>query len=137
MNGQIWSERYEDINALERHLSRSGTLVLKFFLHLSKEGQRQRFLERIETPSKNWKFSMQDIAKRQRWGDYMDAYDEMIRHTATRKSPWHILPADHKWVTRIAVAGTIVHALDRLRLNFPQLNEEARKQLNEARKALR
>src|SRR6202007_2175574 len=101
----IWEERYEDINAFERYLTRNGVVVRKFFLHVSKEEQKRRFLERLETPEKNWKFSANDIKERAFWDDYMAAYEDMIRHTSSPEAPWYVVPADNKWFTRIAVAA--------------------------------
>ena len=132
----IWRERFEDINAYERYLSRNGTLILKFFLHVSREQQRQRFLERLEQPAKNWKFSMVDLDARARWRDYMAAYEDMIRHTATAHAPWHIVPADHKWFTRVVVVQTIIAALERLDLVFPTVSREQQLELKAARTAL-
>jgi PPK2 family polyphosphate:nucleotide phosphotransferase len=132
----IWKERFEDINAFERNLSRNGTLILKFFLHVSREQQRQRFLERLEEPAKNWKFSVVDLDARARWRDYMAAYEDMIRHTATSYAPWHVVPADHKWFTRIVVVQTIVTALERLDLEFPTVSREQQQELKAAKAAL-
>ncbi|HEY7685558.1 MAG TPA: polyphosphate kinase 2 family protein [Gemmatimonadales bacterium] len=132
----IWRERFEDINAFERYLFRNGTLILKFFLHVSREQQRQRFLERLEQPAKNWKFSMVDLDARARWRDYMAAYEDMIRHTATAHAPWHVVPADHKWFTRVVVVQTIIAALERLDLAFPTVSREQQRELKAARTAL-
>jgi PPK2 family polyphosphate:nucleotide phosphotransferase len=118
----IWRERFEDISAFERHLARNGTVVIKFFLNLSKEEQRQRFLDRLKEPSKNWKFSMDDVAERALWDKYQAAYQEMIRHTSTPVAPWHVVPADHKWFARVVISSTIVTALDRLDLHYPKVN---------------
>ncbi|MCC8962077.1 polyphosphate kinase 2 family protein [Bradyrhizobium sp. Pear76] len=119
----IWRERFEDISAIERYLSRNGTMILKFFLHVSKEEQRQRFLGRLEEPAKNWKFSMADISERALWAKYEAAYQDMIHHTATRDAPWHIVPADHKWFARVVIGSTIVNALDKLDLKFPEVDK--------------
>jgi len=132
----IWKERFEDVNAYERHLSRNGTLILKFFLHVSREQQRQRFLERLEEPAKNWKFSMVDLDARARWRDYLAAYEDMIRHTATSHAPWHVVPADHKWFTRVVVVQTIITALERLDLAFPTVSREQQQELKAAKAAL-
>jgi len=129
----LWKERFQDIVAFERHLGRNGTLILKFFLHVSRAEQRRRFLERLDKPSKNWKFSAADLAERQHWNAYMDAYEEMIRHTATAAAPWHVVPADHKWFTRLVVVETITAALDRLDLGFPTVPPGERKALKAAR----
>ena len=134
---QIWSQRFEDIRTFERHLARSGTVVLKFFLHVSREEQRRRFLERLEDPAKNWKFSAADLAERARWDDYMAAYEETIRRTATKEAPWHVVPADHKWFTRLVVAETIVARLKELDPTFPEMPAAERKKLTAAREALK
>src|SRR6185295_18817210 len=107
---RIWKERFEDINAFERHLVRSGVVVRKFFLHVSKARQKERFLERLDEPDKNWKFSTGDVMERSHWDDYMAVYEDMIRHTATADAPWHVVPADHKWFTRLVVAATVADA---------------------------
>jgi PPK2 family polyphosphate:nucleotide phosphotransferase len=132
----FWNGRYEDINAFEHHLKRSGTVVLKFFLHISKEEQKQRFLKRLEKPEKNWKFSLSDLAERQYWDDYMLAYEEAIAATSTDWAPWHIIPADHKWVCRTLVAEIICRTLDKLKLRYPPIPEEHRDTLTEARTRL-
>jgi PPK2 family polyphosphate:nucleotide phosphotransferase len=132
----IWKERFEDINAYERHLSRNGVVILKFFLNLSKEEQKQRFLKRLEQPDKNWKFSAADIAERERWPDYMTAYEEMIQHTATPHAPWYVVPADKKWYTRLVVADAIIDALEELNLRYPTVGAAQRKELKAARVAL-
>jgi PPK2 family polyphosphate:nucleotide phosphotransferase len=133
---RIWEERYEDINAFERHLARNGTAVLKFFLNVSKKEQKKRFLERIELPEKNWKFDVADVRERQRWDDYMDAYEEMIRETATDQAPWYVVPADQKWFTRIVVAGAIVDALEKLGVEYPKVDPAAKRRLAQARREL-
>jgi PPK2 family polyphosphate:nucleotide phosphotransferase len=132
----IWEERYEDIAAFERHLVRDGTLILKFFLHVSREEQRKRFLERLEKPEKNWKFSPTDVAERAHWDDYMTAFEDAIRATASRHAPWYVVPADNKWYTRLVVAAAIVEALDGLGLAYPKLDAAKRKELAAARKML-
>jgi PPK2 family polyphosphate:nucleotide phosphotransferase len=132
----IWTERLQDIRAHERHLHRSGTLVLKFFLHVSREEQRQRFLERIEKPEKYWKFSPRDVAERKHWRDYLRAYEEMIRATATRHAPWYVVPADHKWFTRLVVASAIVRAIGRLDLRRPPFTRADKQAIAAARAAL-
>lgn len=132
----IWKERFEDIVAFERHLARNGTLILKFFLHVSHAEQRRRFLERLDKPSKNWKFSATDLAERQHWDAYMSAYEDMIRHTATRSAPWYVVPADHKWFTRLVVVEAIIAALDGLDLAFPTVPPDERKALRAARAEL-
>lgn len=133
----IWRERFEDINAFERHLTRNGVIVRKFFLHVSKQEQRERFLSRLEEPGKQWKFSLDDVRERQKWGAYMRAYQDMIRHTATDCAPWHVVPADHKWFTRVVVAEVIVDALESLDLAYPKVGPAKRKELAAARTALR
>jgi PPK2 family polyphosphate:nucleotide phosphotransferase len=132
----IWDQRFEDINAYERHLSRNGTRILKFFLHVSREEQRRRFLERLEDPAKNWKFSLADLGERDRWGDYMAAYEDMIRRTATVHAPWYVVPADHKWFTRLVVVEAIVGVLERLNLSFPKVPPTARHALETVRATL-
>jgi len=120
-NGVVgWQQRYDDINAFERHLTRCGTIVLKFFLHLSKEEQRKRLLARLETPDKMWKCSDADLEGHSRWDDYMSAYQEMLDHTSTQWAPWYVVPADRKWVSRAVVGGVVVDALDRLGLRYPE-----------------
>jgi PPK2 family polyphosphate:nucleotide phosphotransferase len=132
----IWKERFEDINAYEQHLARSGTVIRKFFLHVSKEEQKKRFLERLDEPSKNWKFSPGDVAERARWGDYMTAYEDAIRHTATLAAPWYVVPADHKWFTRLVVSAAVGQALAELNLAFPEVDRARRKELKAARAIL-
>jgi PPK2 family polyphosphate:nucleotide phosphotransferase len=132
----VWTERFQDIRAFERHLVRSGTLVLKFFLHISKEEQRQRFLDRLDDPAKRWKFSMSDVTERRRWDDYMAAYEDMIKATSRPAAPWYVVPADHKWFARLIVAAAVIDALDGLKLDFPQVTGQALKGLDKIRKAL-
>jgi PPK2 family polyphosphate:nucleotide phosphotransferase len=134
---KIWQERFEDINAYERHLSRNGVMVLKLFLHLSKKEQQKRFLERLDTPEKNWKFSENDVLERRHWDEYMSAYEEMIRNTSTKLAPWYVIPADHKWFARLAVAEVIIHSLDALDLSFPKVDADRQKELKNARRALK
>jgi len=133
----IWKERFKDIRAFERYLARNGTLILKFFLNVSKQEQKRRFLERIEEPSKNWKFAMGDLEERKLWDKYMDAYEDMIRHTSRPEAPWHVVPADNKWFTRLVVAAEVVEALDRLGLKYPKVSGPARENLGKARQILR
>ena len=133
---KIWKERFEDINAFERYLARNGTLVLKFFLNVSKEEQKKRFLARLDEPEKHWKFQPSDVAERQLWSDYMKAYEEMIRATATPHAPWHVVPADSKWFTRLAVAAAIVDAMEGLDLAYPKVEPEQGDKLQAARAAL-
>ena len=132
----IWKERYEDIRAFERYLSRNGIVILKFFLHVSREEQRKRFLARLNEPKKNWKFSAADVAERQHWEKYMEAYEDMIRHTATKHSPWYVVPADNKWFTRIVVASAIIETLESLELRFPKVGKAKVKELAVAKRAL-
>jgi hypothetical protein len=132
----IWRERYEDISAFERYLSRQGTVVLKFFLNVSREEQRERFLDRLEEPSKNWKFSMADIAERALWPRYQAAYQDMIRHTSTRHAPWYVVPADHKWFARVVIGSTIAAALDSLNLRFPRVDKASLEEFAKIREAL-
>src|SRR5258708_7088007 len=120
---EIWRDRFEDISAVERYLARNGTVILKFFLNVSKEEQRARFLSRLEEPAKNWKFSMADISERAVWPKYQAAYQEVIRHTSTRSAPWHVVPADYKWFARVVIGSTIVSALDRLDLHFSRVDK--------------
>jgi PPK2 family polyphosphate:nucleotide phosphotransferase len=132
----FWEARYEDISAFEKHLARNGVVVLKFFLNVSKEEQKQRFLERLERPEKNWKFSSSDLSERAFWADYMDAYEDALAATTTEEAPWYVVPADNKWVTRAVVADVITTAILSLDLRFPEVTEEQRKMLTEARKRL-
>ena len=133
----IWQQRFDDICAFERHLTRNGTRILKFFLHVSKEEQRKRFLERIDEPAKRWKFSMGDVAERKLWDKYMAAYEDMIRQTSRPEAPWFAVPADHKWFTRMVVAGALVQELQALGLEFPKVEGKALKELQDVGKALK
>jgi PPK2 family polyphosphate:nucleotide phosphotransferase len=132
----IWDERYEDINAFERYLTRNGVVIRKFFLHVSKEEQKKRFLERLEDSKKNWKFSMADVQERAFWKDYQEAYEEMIQRTASKHAPWYVVPADNKWFTRLVVAGAILEALNGLNLAFPDVEKSKRKELAAVRTSL-
>jgi PPK2 family polyphosphate:nucleotide phosphotransferase len=132
----IWKQRFEDICAFERHLTNSGVLVLKFFLHVSKEEQNERLLARADEPAKRWKFSMGDIAERKLWDKYMDAYEDMIRATSQPQAPWFVVPADHKWFARLVVARAMVEALEGLDLTYPKVEGEALKELEKVRAAL-
>jgi PPK2 family polyphosphate:nucleotide phosphotransferase len=132
----IWERRYRDIRAYERYLGANGTLIRKFFLHVSRGEQKQRFLERIERPEKNWKFSADDVAERQHWNDYMAAYEQMIRNTATTSAPWYVVPADNKWFTRIVVAAALIDALSSIGLHYPVISEAKRKELARAKRDL-
>jgi PPK2 family polyphosphate:nucleotide phosphotransferase len=132
----IWEERFQDIRAFERYLHRNGTIVLKFFLHVSKDEQKKRFLERLDLAEKNWKFSATDAKSRAFWDDYMEAYEETIRETATQDSPWYVVPADNKWFTRVVVAAAVIDALSSLDLSYPIVSPAKKKELAEARKLL-
>jgi PPK2 family polyphosphate:nucleotide phosphotransferase len=132
----IWRERFEDISAFERYLSRNGTVILKFFLNVSRQEQRERFLDRLDEPSKNWKFSMADITERAVWAKYQAAYQEAIRHTSSVVAPWHVVPADHKWFARVVIGSTIVTALEKLDLKFPRVDSAERSEFKQVRKAL-
>ena len=132
----LWKRRYQDITNFERYLAHNGVLVLKFFLHVSKEEQRQRFLARIDDAGKNWKFSLNDVREREHWDEYMDAYEDTIRHTASKHAPWYVVPADNKWFTRLVVASASVTNLNALDLDYPTLNEDELQALQEAKKAL-
>jgi PPK2 family polyphosphate:nucleotide phosphotransferase len=132
----IWKHRFDDINTFERHLTRNGTLILKFFLHVSKEEQKKRFLERIDTPEKNWKFSTADLKERALWGDYQKAYEDMLNHTSTEWAPWYVVPADHKWFTRMVIADAIAKCLKSVKLAYPELTKEHQDELAGAKKML-
>lgn len=133
---EFWKERFTEINMFERYLVRNGTHILKFFLNVSKEEQKQRFLKRIETPEKHWKFSASDVKERQHWDDYMHAYEEMFNHTSTSYAPWYIIPADHKWFSRAAVAHILAKTLQSLEIAYPKPTEEHLKELEKAKKLL-
>src|SRR5262249_33129906 len=132
----IWKERFKDIRAFERHLARNGIAVLKFFLHISKEEQRQRLLDRVDESAKRWKFSMTDIAERELWPEYMDAYEDMIRATSSEEAPWYVVPADHKWFARLVVAAAMIETLEKLDLEYPKIEGDALKELLKVRAAL-
>jgi PPK2 family polyphosphate:nucleotide phosphotransferase len=132
----IWEDRYEDIADIERYLSRNGVVIRKFFLHVSKKEQKKRFLARIDDPEKNWKFSIADARERGFWDEYAQAYEDMIRATATSYAPWYVVPADNKWFTRIVVAAAVIDTLGSLGLEFPEVGEQAKKGLAKARAAL-
>jgi len=133
---KFWEYRYESICSFEKHLTSTGTVIIKFFLHLSKDEQKERFLKRIDDPDKNWKFSAADIKERAFWDDYMDAYEKAIKETATENCPWYVLPADKKWFTRIAISTIILDTLKGLNLEYPVLPKAEKEQLEEAKKAL-
>jgi len=132
----IWDERHQDIRSFERYLTRNGVVIRKFFLHVSKGEQKKRFLERLENPEKNWKFSANDIKERGFWNDYMKAYEDMIRNTATAEAPWYVVPADNKWFTRVVVGAAIIEALDALDLHYPKVSKEKLQELADAKQAL-
>jgi PPK2 family polyphosphate:nucleotide phosphotransferase len=132
----IWRERFEDISAFERYLTRNGTIILKFFLNVSKQEQRERFLERLEAPSKNWKFSMADITERALWNRYQAVYQDIVRHTSTAVAPWHVVPADHKWFARVVIGSAIVSALETLDLKFPKADKASLEEFKHVREAL-
>jgi len=132
----LWKKRYQDISQIEQYLYHNGIIVLKFFLHVSKKEQKKRFLERLDKPEKNWKFSTADVKERQHWDDYMDAYEDMIRNTASEYAPWYVIPADNKWYTRAIVAGAIIEKLSELDLKFPKLDQKKLDDLKAAREAL-
>lgn len=133
----IWRERFEDISAFERYLARNGTVILKFFLNVSKDEQRQRFLARLEDKSKNWKFSVGDIAERALWDRYQAAYQDVIRHTSAKHAPWHVVPADHKWFARVVIGSAIVSALEGLELTYPKVGKDAQREFAQIRAALK
>ena len=132
----IWEQRFEDISNFEQYLAHNGVVVRKFFLHVSKKEQKRRFLERIENPEKNWKFSANDAAEREHWNAYMGAYEDMIRHTASEEAPWYVVPADNKWFTRAVVAAAVIETLADLDLHYPEVGKEKLKELAEAKAAL-
>lgn len=133
---KFWKQRYESIRTFEQHLADSGIIMIKFFLYVSKDEQKKRFLARIDDPDKNWKFSAADVCERQFWDDYMKAYEKAIQETATEQSPWYVIPADKKWFTRIAISSIILDTMMKLKLEYPVLPEEEKKKLEEAKKTL-
>jgi PPK2 family polyphosphate:nucleotide phosphotransferase len=133
---EIWKERYQDIRAFERYLSRNGIVSRKFFLHLSRKEQKKRFLERLDNPDKNWKFSSSDAKEREHWDDYMEAYEDTIRNTATKYAPWYVVPADNKWFTRTVVAAAVIDALGSLELEYPRVDKQKLEELAAAKQAL-
>jgi PPK2 family polyphosphate:nucleotide phosphotransferase len=135
-NTSFWNQRYDDINTFERHLVRNGTIVLKFFLHISKEKQRQRLLKRIEEPDKNWKFSFTDLSERELWKDYMNAYEDMLNETSTEWSPWYVIPSDRKWVSQASVSEILLSAIEALDLKYPILSKEQIDAFEKAKKTL-
>jgi PPK2 family polyphosphate:nucleotide phosphotransferase len=133
---KIWEDRFEDINAFERYLTRNGIVVRKFYLNVSRKEQKKRFLARVDDPEKNWKFSAADLHERGFWDDYMEAYEDMIRNTASEEAPWYVVPADNKWFTRLVVAGAIIDSLEDLNLAYPVVSEDKKKELAAAREEL-
>jgi polyphosphate kinase 2 (PPK2 family) len=133
---KIWDERFEDIRNFEQYLARNGIVVRKFFLHVSRKEQKQRFLDRIEDPLKNWKFSSNDANERDYWDDYMQAYEEMIQETATKHAPWYVVPANNKWFTRVVVASAVIETLADLDLEYPEVDQSKLKELATAKKKL-
>ncbi|HZJ43240.1 MAG TPA: polyphosphate kinase 2 family protein [Pyrinomonadaceae bacterium] len=133
---KIWDHRFQDISSFERYLTRNGIVVVKFFLHVSQAEQKKRFLERIENPAKNWKFSLNDVHERQHWDEYMEAYEATIQNTATKHAPWYVVPADNKWFTRLVVASAVVETLSSLDLDYPKLTKDEMKTLETSRQAL-
>jgi PPK2 family polyphosphate:nucleotide phosphotransferase len=136
LKGDVWRQRYTDIRAFEEHLARNGIVVCKFFLNISRNEQRKRFLERLDRPDKNWKFSPNDIQEREHWDEYMQAYEEMIRNTSTPEAPWYVVPADKKWFTRLVVADAVGETLERLGVDYPKIDAKKRKQMEETRAIL-
>ncbi len=136
IGGKIWKQRFEDINAFETYLDRNGVVIRKFFLHVSKQEQRDRFLRRLNEPDKNWKFSEDDVREREHWDDYLQAYEDMVRQTATPRAPWYVVPSDHKWFARLVVASAITQSLEQLHLAFPRIDQGKRKELDSARELL-
>lgn len=135
-NGNIWKHRFEDINNLEKYLTRNGIVILKFFLNVSKNEQKRRFMARINEPEKNWKFSASDAKERLRWDDYMKAYEDMLSHTSTEAAPWHVIPADHKWFMHLAVANIICTKLKSMNLTYPTLSDKQKENLMKAKEML-
>ncbi len=133
---KTWRDRFDDINGFERHLARNGTAIVKFFLNISPDEQKERFLDRINEPDKHWKFSSSDVAERGYWDDYMKAYEEAIRETSTEHAPWYVIPADRKWVSRAAVAAVLAGTIQRLGLQWPAVDDAKRQQIAEARRTL-
>ncbi len=133
---KIWKQRFEDISAFERYACRNGTVIRKFFLHVSQQEQKRRFLARLDEPEKNWKFSADDVRERRRWEDYQRCYEEAIQQTASRHAPWFVVPADHKWFTRLVVSTVVVHALEEMKLSYPEVSPQKRRALAAARREL-
>ena len=133
---KFWQHRYDSINNFERHLTRNGTAIVKFFLYISKEKQRERFLDRINEPAKHWKFAASDVKEREYWDDYMEAYEECISQTSTKSAPWYVIPADHKWVSRALVAAVLTDTMHSLGLKWPKVTDEQKRSIKEAKKKL-
>jgi PPK2 family polyphosphate:nucleotide phosphotransferase len=136
VSDRIWNERFQDISAFERYATRNGIAIRKFFLNVSKQEQKQRFLARLDLPEKNWKFSASDVRERRYWDDYQQKYEDMIRHTSSKHAPWIVVPADNKWFARLVVSSAIVHALEEMKLSYPEVNDEKRRALAAARREL-
>jgi len=136
VNKKFWDKRYKQIRRFEKNLADNGMVIMKFFLHVSKKEQKKRFLERLEMPAKNWKFSLADVKERSCWKDYQKTYQEMIQNTASKHAPWYVIPADNKWFTRLAVASAAIEALDSLDLQFPEVDKDKKKELEKVREAL-
>jgi PPK2 family polyphosphate:nucleotide phosphotransferase len=132
----IWKRRFQEINNFEEYLVNNGTIVLKFFLNVSRKAQKERFLERIDRPEKNWKFSSADAKERQRWDDYQAAYEDVLNHTSTKHAPWYVVPADHKWFSRLAVGGVILQTMRELKLAYPTISEAQKQELLKAKEML-
>jgi PPK2 family polyphosphate:nucleotide phosphotransferase len=132
----LWQDRFRDICSFERYLSNNGVVICKFFLHVSRKEQKRRFLERLETPEKNWKFSAADMTERGFWNDYMEAYEDMVRHTASKEAPWYVVPADNKWFTRIVVAAAVIQTIMELNVAYPEVGESKLKELAAAKATL-
>jgi polyphosphate kinase 2 (PPK2 family) len=137
VNGHLWHDRFEDIKAIERYLARNGTVIRKIFLNVSKTEQRRRFLERLHDPAKKWKFSVNDVNERLRWKEYMASYEMAMRATSTAEAPWYVVPADHKWFTRLAVAAIVIETLESLKLHVPVLSRRDHRALRHAKRRLR
>jgi PPK2 family polyphosphate:nucleotide phosphotransferase len=133
---EIWQQRFRDIRHFESYLSRNGVVVRKFFLHVSHEEQKRRFLKRLNEPERNWKFSAADVRERRHWPAYMEAYEQMIQHTASQDAPWYVVPADHKWFTRLVVAAAVIDSLLSLDLHYPEVSASDRQELEQARREL-
>jgi PPK2 family polyphosphate:nucleotide phosphotransferase len=136
INGKFWKSRYEQINRFEKNLSENGTIIIKIFLHVSKDEQKKRFIDRIDNPEKNWKFSVADAAERLHWDDYMKAYEEMLAATSTKDAPWYVVPADDKWFSRLCVTGIITEHFEKMKFHYPKVSEAQKAKLQEVKAAL-